>query len=84
MNSLAKVPILYKGLRLATDLRLDLIVEEAIIVEGKAKEIATALDRAQLLTYYLRLRNLRLGLPINFNVPVLKQGIHRVVNQLPE
>lgn len=79
----AKVPILYKGMRLATDLRLDLIVEDAIIVEGKAKEVATALDRAQLLTY-LRLKNLRLGLLINFNVPVLKQGIHRVVNQLPE
>lgn len=78
-----RVPILYKGVRLATDLRLDLIVEEAIIVEGKAKEIITGLDRAQLLTY-LRLKNLHLGLLINFNVPVLKEGIHRVVNRLPE
>ena len=78
-----RVPILYKGTRLATDLRLDLIVEEAIIVEGKAKKIVTGLDRSQLLTY-LRLKNLHLGLLINFNVPVLKDGIHRVVNGLPE
>lgn len=52
-------------------------------MEGKAKEIITGLDRAQLLTY-LRLKNLHLGLLINFNVPVLKEGIHRVVNRLPE
>lgn len=73
------VPVLYKGVRLATSLRLDLIVSGVIIVELKSKDELTALDRAQLLSY-LRLRGLTLGLLINFNVLALKNGIARVVN----
>ena len=78
-----KVPILYKNTRLASDLRLDLVVEGRIIVELKSKDAITPLDRAQLLSY-LRLRDLQLGLLINFNVTILKNGISRVVNGLAE
>jgi GxxExxY protein len=77
------VPLRFKGVRLATDLKLDLIAGEKLIIELKSKEIVTDLDRAQLLTYP-RLCDLSLGLIINFNVPLLRNGISRVVNQLPE
>jgi GxxExxY protein len=78
------VPIHYKGVKLGVPLRLDLIVEEKVIVDLKAKEEVIALDRAKLLSY-LRLSNLRLGLIINFHSLVLKDGISRVVDglQLP-
>ena len=77
------VPIHFKGVKIATNLRLDLVVNEKLIIELKSKEIVTELDRAQLLTY-LRLKDLRLGLIINFNVPLLRNGISRIVNNLPE
>jgi GxxExxY protein len=79
-----QVPIFYKGVKLGVPLRLDLIVEEKVIVDLKAKEEVDAFDRAKLLSY-LRLSNLRLGLIINFHEAVLKDGISRVVNglQLP-
>ena len=78
------VPIYYKGVKLGVPLRLDLIVEEKVIVDLKAKEEVIRLDGAKLLSY-LRLSNLRLGLIINFHSVVLKDGISRVVNglQLP-
>lgn len=60
------VPITYKGKKLATDLRLDLIVEDKVIVDLKAKEDMTPLDHAKTLTY-LRLTGLHLGLNINFH-----------------
>jgi GxxExxY protein len=75
------VPIHYKGVKLGMPLRLDLIVEEKVIVDLKAKEEVIALDGAKLLSY-LRLSNLRLGLIINFHSLVLKDGISRVVNGL--
>src|SRR3990172_13257386 len=75
------VPIFYKGVKLGVPLRLDLIIEEKVIVDLKAKEEITVLDRAKLLSY-LRLSNLRLGLIINFHSLVLKDGIFRVVNRL--
>ena len=79
-----QVPIFYKGVKLGVPLRLDLVVEEKVIVDLKAKEEVTHFDRAKLLSY-LRLTNLRLGLIINFHEIVLKDGISRVVNglQLP-
>ncbi len=78
------VPIYYKGVKLGVPLRLDLIVEEKVIVDLKAKEEVIALDRAKLLSY-LRVSGLRLGLIINFHSVLLKDGIERVVNglQLP-
>ncbi len=77
------IPIPYKGVKLATPLRLDLIVEEKVIIDLKAKEELSPIDRPQLLTY-LRLADKRLGLIINFHVEVLHKGVHRVVNNLTE
>ncbi len=78
-----QVPIRYKSEFLATPLRLDLLVEGKVIVDNKAKSDLTPIDKQQLLTY-LRLSDVRLGLLINFNVPKLVDGVHRVVNNLQE
>ena len=78
-----QVPISYKSLSLATPLRLDLIIEEKLILEIKAKEEITPIDKQQLLTY-LRLCDVSLGLLINFHVTKLVNGITRVVNGLLE
>ena len=75
------VPVYYKAVKMGIPLRLDLIVEEKVIVDLKAKEEVVAFDRAKLLSY-LRLTNLRLGLIINFHSILLKDGIERVVNGL--
>jgi len=77
------VPIDYKGVRLGSDLRLDLIVYDKVIVDNKAKDDFHPIDKVKLLTY-LRLAKLRLGLLINFHAAVLKDGIVRVVNDLAE
>ncbi len=77
------VPITYKTQTLATPLRLDLLIENTLILEIKAKENVHPIDKQQLLTY-LRLSNMHLGLLINFNVTKLVDGLSRVVNQLPE
>lgn len=74
---------MYKGLRLDCGYRLDLVVDNAIIVEIKAVESLQPIHGAQLLTY-LRLGGWQVGLLINFNVPVLKQGIRRLVLGLGE
>ncbi len=75
------VPIAYKGVKLSTDLRLDLIVENLVIVDVKAKEEMTKKDHAKTLTY-LRLTGIRLGLNINFHEPMLVDGVRRIVNGL--
>jgi len=75
------VPIPYKETKLGTDLRLDLLVEDKVIVDLKAKETLSKIDKPKLLTY-LRLSQKRLGLIINFHVELLREGIHRVVNNL--
>lgn len=75
------VPIGYKGVKLATDLRLDLLVEGKVIVDVKAKDNMTDGDHAKTLTY-LRLTETRLGLNINFHEPRLVDGIKRIVNNL--
>jgi len=67
----------YKGVRLGATHRIDLIVESAVVVELKVVERILAVHKAQLLTY-LRLSQLPLGLLLNFNVPVLRQGIVRM------
>ncbi|QKD84919.1 GxxExxY protein [Thermoleptolyngbya sichuanensis A183] len=72
-------PVIYKGLQLECGYRLDLLVENRVIVELKAVETLLPIHEAQLLTY-LKLRQLRLGLLINFNVPILKHGIKRLLN----
>ena len=75
------VPIMYDGVPLKSPLRLDLIVEGEVIVELKAIDDVLGVHRAQLLSY-LRLANKKLGLLLNFNVVLLKHGIHRIVNKL--
>ena len=77
------VPIPYKGIALGTDLRLDLLVEDKVIIDLKVKESIVAIDRSKLLTY-LRLSDKRLGLIINFHVQQLRLGIEQIANNLPE
>ncbi len=74
-----ELPMEYKGVRLECAYRLDLVVNNLIIVELKSVEKIEPVHEAQLLTY-LRLKNLWLGLLINFNVPLLREGIRRIVN----
>lgn len=73
------VPVSYKGLKLECGYCLDLLVEDRVIVELKAVECFLPIHEAQLLTY-LKLYQRRLGLLINFNVPILKNGIKRLLN----
>jgi len=75
------LPIKYKGVILATPLRLDLLVENLVIVECKASGQDNEIWQAQALTY-LRISQLKLGLVINFGQKLLKHNIHRVVNGL--
>jgi GxxExxY protein len=73
------VHLLYKNVKLDSGYRLDLVVEGKVIVEIKSVSAVAAVHEAQLLSY-LRLANLQVGLLINFNVKMLKQGIHRIIN----
>lgn len=73
------LPVVYDGIRLDAGLRLDLLVDECVIAELKAVEKHNALFEAQLLTY-LKLTGHRLGLLINFNVELIKDGIKRMVH----
>jgi GxxExxY protein len=73
------VPLEYKGGRLECTYRLDLVVEDLVVVEIKAVDRLEPVHEAQVLTY-LRLTGRWLGLPINFNTPLLKNGIRRLVN----
>jgi GxxExxY protein len=73
-----EIPVAYKGLKLACGYRLDVVVEDAVIVELKSIEQITPIHHAQLMTY-LRLAEKKVGLLINFNVAVLKNGIVRRV-----
>ncbi len=72
------VPFEYKGTKFSEAYRLDLLVDDQIIVEIKSVETLLPIHKAQMITY-LKLMDKRLGLLINFNVPVIKQGIQRVV-----
>ncbi len=76
-----QVPIRYKGKILATPLRLDLRVNNLVIVDPKSVTEYTKIFDAQMLTY-LRLTGLKVGLVINFGDRLVKDGIHRIVNRL--
>jgi len=76
--SQVSLPIVYDGIRLDAGLRLDMLVEDCVIVELKAVDTLLPFHQAQILTY-LKLTGHRLGLLINFNVPVIRQGIKRMV-----
>jgi GxxExxY protein len=71
----------YKGVKLDCGYRLDIVVGGLIILELKAVDQIEPIHEAQLLTY-LKLSNLKLGILINFNVPILRDGIKRIVNDL--
>jgi GxxExxY protein len=77
------LPVSYKGVKLDCGYRLDLIVAGKVLVELKTVEEILPIHEAQLLTY-LKLSGANLGLIINFNVPVLKQGVKRIVNNFSE
>jgi GxxExxY protein len=73
------MPVIYKGIRLEHAFRLDLIVEDRIVLELKSVSALNDVHFAQLLSY-LRLGNYSLGLLINFDVRILKNGIKRIIN----
>lgn len=71
-----QIPLSYKGIALDAGYKIDLIYDKRIVVELKAVEVVLPVHEAQLLTY-MKLTRIRVGLLINFNVPVLKDGIYR-------
>jgi GxxExxY protein len=73
------LPIQYKGIKLDCGYKIDILVEDAIILELKAVEALLPVHSAQLLTY-LKLSGKQVGLLLNFNEPVLKKGLKRLVN----
>ena len=77
------IPVVYEEVRIDTGFRADLVVEDKVIVEIKSVELLAPVHKKQLLTY-LRLADKRLGLLINFNVALIKDGITRVVNGLED
>ena len=77
------LPVVYQDLKIASGLRIDILVARLVVVEVKAVETVLPLHSAQLLTY-LRLGKFQLGYLLNFNVPHMKQGIRRMVFRYPE
>ena len=77
------LPIIYKGVNLDCGYRLDLLVEKEVIVGLKSVEKLQPIHKAQLMSY-LKLSGCKVGLLINFNVEVLKNGIIRIANKFPE
>ena len=75
------MPFVYKNVKMDVGYRIDMIVEEKVLIEIKSIESLAPVHFAQTLTY-LKLSGLKLGLLINFNVKILKESIHRVVNNL--
>lgn len=75
------LPLIYEDVRLEIGYRLDLIIENKVIIEVKSVDSLNDIHLAQILTY-LKLSNCKLGLLINFNVELIKNGIRRVVNNL--
>ena len=73
------LPLFYKGHEISKEFRIDLLVEEEIIVEIKAVETVLPVHKAQIISY-LKLANKKLGFLINFNVSLLKDGFYRFVN----
>jgi len=78
-----QLPVVYEGVKIDIGFRVDLIVEDKVIVELKSVEQVAPVHKKQLLTY-LRLADKRLGLLINFGAPLIKNGITRIVNGLEE
>ena len=81
VDSQVRLPIPYKGQKLDSSLRIDLIAGGKVIVECKAVTVYSSIFESQILAY-LRLTSLKLGMVINFGECVVKDGIHRIVNRL--
>ena len=77
------LPVVYRGVELDCGYRIDLLVEDQVVVELKAVETLEPIHEAQLLSY-LKLSKCKVGFLINFNVKVLKDGIHHFVNKFQE
>jgi len=77
------LPVVYRDVKLDCGYRLDLVVEDAVVVEIKAVDQLAPIHDAQLLSY-LRLSGMRVGLLINFHVRVLKNGLKRIVDDFPD
>ena len=77
------IPVTYEGIRFDVGFKADLLVEELVIVELKSVERSLPVHKKQILTY-IRLADLRLGLLINFGANLIKDGITRLANQLPD
>jgi GxxExxY protein len=77
------LPVIYKDVKLDCGYRVDLVVEDAVIVEIKAMEQLAPIHDAQVISY-LRLADKRVGLLINFHVQLLKNGVKRIVNNFPD
>jgi GxxExxY protein len=73
------LPLVYEQVKLECGYRIDLVVEGSVVVEVKSVEALAPIHEAQIITY-LKLSGCKLGLLINFNVPVVKDGIHRFIN----
>jgi GxxExxY protein len=77
------LPIRYKAVMIDAGYRVDMVVEDAIIIENKTVDQLAPIHHAQIITY-LKLSNIHLGFLLNWNVRLMKHGIKRVVNDLPE
>ena len=79
VNKEVPMPVVYKEIKLDHGYRMDILVENKLVIELKTVDFLTDVHKAQLLTY-LKLGNYKLGLLINFHVPLLKDGIVRIIN----
>lgn len=77
------LPVAYKGVKLDCGYRMDMVVNNSVIVEIKAVDCLAPIHSAQLLTY-LRLTGMHVGLLMNFNIPMLKDGLKRLVNSFEQ
>ena len=77
------VPLMYEGVLIDIGYRADMIIENCVLIENKTVDRLAPIHAAQLLTY-LKLRDYRLGFLLNWNVTLMKYGIKRIVNNLPE
>ncbi len=77
-----QIPIIYEGTKLSCAYRIDILVEDKVIVEVKAVDSLTPVHEAQMLSY-LKLSGCKVGLLMNFNVKFLRQGLRRLVNNFP-
>ncbi|OQY97622.1 MAG: GxxExxY protein [Candidatus Brocadia sp. UTAMX2] len=75
------LPIKYEGVRIDAGYRIDMLVDNCVIIENKTVEKILPIHEAQLLTY-LKMKNCKLGFLLNWNVPLMKEGIKRMVNNL--